>query len=460
MLNALAEGVLVLQKDAIAYCNRQLIQMLGYSDNLEGFWGKSLDQLVHPEDLEMVRENHIRRMAGETAPTNYRIRVVKADGEERIFSCRASLSDWHGEPATIGCVFDITEQVAREVAKTRSAEMFRNVFQMAPEVMLLINNNTGRIIDVNPAYLNIFGARRDAVIRKKATDLSIWSDQTVLDRLLEELKISTSITDMPVVLTTRGGIVRHFRLFAQTIEDPRTPLLLIAGRDVTEDMSREAELQRSRDTAELANRTKSEFLANMSHELRTPLNAILGFAEIIRNEIFGPVGVDKYKEYSGDIHNSGSHLLSIINDILDLSKVEAGKLEAHLAWINPAASMEMCLNVVAQRAHEAEIELHQDIDNDILLEADERLVRQICINLLTNAVKFTPPKGKVFLSLGLLMSGDLCLTVRDTGIGMTPAEIKIAKRPFGQVQTSSNRGHEGSGLGLPLVSAFFRETAC
>jgi len=454
LLEALPYGALIMAGDKVTYVNQQLRMMLGYDGSTSRHPNSSLGTFIHKDDLDTIRTYHQNRITHKNAPVEYRFRAYASNGDILLMNCKASRIDWHGEQATLALLSDVTEKVGVEGEKSHSEELFQKVFQMAPEVMLLINSVTSRIVDINPAYLNVFGARRENVVRKRAFNLDIWTDRAILDRFFEELKITSSITDMPIVLKTRGGIVRHFRLFTQAIESASEPMLLIVGRDVTEDVSREVELQRSRDTAELANRTKSEFLANMSHELRTPLNAILGFAEIIRNEIFGPVGVEKYREYSGDIYNSGTHLLSIINDILDLSKVEAGKLEAHLSWIDPALSLDMCVNVLEQRAKDAGVQIVRDIQNDVLLEADDRLVRQICINLLTNAVKFTEEGGKVYLGLEVLMSGDLCLTIQDTGIGMTPAEVKIAKRPFGQVRDPNHRATEGSGLGLPLVSAF------
>ncbi|UTW54878.1 PAS domain-containing sensor histidine kinase [Kordiimonas sp. SCSIO 12610] len=454
IFDALAEGVLVRQNNEIVFCNTQLLNMLRFDGSKNDFLSQPLASWVHEDDLDTLRTYHYSRTMGEDVPVNYTFRVMRADGEKRVFSCRASVGTWLGSKASIACLFDITDQLEAEREREYSQQIFHNVFRLTPEVMVIAEIASEKIIDINPAFLNIFGARRDDVVGKKATDLDIWADPTFYERFVKELKITSSITDMPVIMRTRGNIVRHFKFFAQTITSTKKPAMLIVGRDVTEDIAQAEELQKNRDIAELANRTKSEFLANMSHELRTPLNAILGFAEIIKDEILGPVGIDKYKEYAGDVYNSGTHLLSIINDILDLSKVEAGKLQAHLVWIDPLESMEICLNLVKQRAIESSVNLVENIDKDILLEADEKLVRQICLNLLTNAVKFTPAGGEVSLSLKKLDNGELCISVKDTGVGMTPAEIKVAKRPFGQIQSSISRDKDGVGLGLPLVSSF------
>lgn len=454
LLNALAEGVMVRAGDRFIFVNQTALDMFAYPGTMEEFLDEPVSGWVHPEDQALVQENYDKRIRGEDAEQNYELRLLRADGETRWVSCRANAIEWDGEPAVVACVYDITEQLEEKRAFERAENIFRNIFRLTPEVMLISGLTDGKIIDVNPAFLNVFGRRRDEVIGHTTQELDIWADPTFLGRFVEELKMTASMTDVPTTVKTRGNLIRHFRIFAQKIDLQGEPMLLLIGRDITEDLVQAQELQRSKDTAELANRAKSEFLANMSHELRTPLNAILGFAEILRDEMVGPIGNPRYKEYAQDIHESGTHLLSIINDILDLSKVEAGRLEAYLTWINPLESLEMCMTLVQQRAFEASLSLEHQFDRTVLIEADERLVKQIALNLLSNAIKFTEPGGKVTMKLEKTGNGGLCLSVTDTGIGMTAEEIKIAKRPFGQVDSSLSRRHEGSGLGLPLVSAF------
>jgi len=209
-------------------------------------------------------------------------------------------------------------------------------------------------------------------------------------------------------------------------------------------------LQVDKDTAEAANHAKSEFLANMSHELRTPLNAILGFSEVIKSQMFGPLS-GRYRSYAADIFNSGNHLLELINEILDLSKLEAGKLELHEEDVNLAAALEACMQLVEPHAQSTQIRLTAAFDDDIaLVRVDPRRFRQIVLNLLSNAVKFTRDGGQVCVST-FQKNGDLILTFADTGIGMAPEEIPKAMASFGQVDSKISRRHEGTGLGLPLT---------
>jgi signal transduction histidine kinase len=214
---------------------------------------------------------------------------------------------------------------------------------------------------------------------------------------------------------------------------------------------RTAELARARDEAELANRAKTVFLANMSHELRTPLNAIIGFSEVIRDQMMGPVGQERYSSYAGDIHDSGKHLLDLINELLDVAKAEAGKLDIRDEEIDLRQMIDSCLRLVGNRAAEAKVQLLSLVDDEVpRLRADARRVRQILLNLLSNAIKFTPQDGRVSIGVHCLDDGALALFVSDTGIGMNEQDIPVALAPFSQVDSSLSRRFDGTGLGLPL----------
>ncbi len=201
-----------------------------------------------------------------------------------------------------------------------------------------------------------------------------------------------------------------------------------------------------------ANKSKSEFLATMSHELRTPLNAIIGFSDIIRRELFGPLGNGKYTEYARDINESGSHLLSIINDILDLAKAESGKLELNEQEFDVTDTLEACIRMCRGRAEANKVELiFFGGQTEIRAVADERLLLQIVANLITNAIKFTPEGGTVRLYVSANAQKGILFKVTDTGIGIAPENIERVLRPFEQVETSYSRRHSGSGLGLPYA---------
>jgi two-component system cell cycle sensor histidine kinase PleC len=204
--------------------------------------------------------------------------------------------------------------------------------------------------------------------------------------------------------------------------------------------------------AETANVAKSRFLAQMSHELRTPLNAILGFSEVMKNEIFGPHSVKSYKDYSGDIHSSGVHLLNLINEILDLSRIEAGRYELNEEPVSLVNAAEECNHLLQLRASSRGITIHEMFETDMpRLWADERAVRQICLNLLSNAIKFTPQGGEIWMKVGWTASGGQYLSVKDTGPGIPEEEIPVVLASFGQGSNSIKSAEQGAGLGLPIV---------
>jgi len=222
--------------------------------------------------------------------------------------------------------------------------------------------------------------------------------------------------------------------------------------DITERKASEVKMAQAWAQAELANRAKGDFLANMSHELRTPLNAIIGFSEILSGEHLGPLKNARYLEYSNDIHSSGMHLLSIINDVLDMSKIEAGKLDIHEEEIAVGQLLAGSVRMVRERARKQQVAVVFDTHNpDQVIYADERAMKQCLLNLLSNAVKFSKVGGRVTVEAGIDAENRSILTITDEGIGMTEDELERALQPFGQAHSSTTRTYGGTGLGLPIT---------
>jgi len=270
-----------------------------------------------------------------------------------------------------------------------------------------------------------------------------------LNFLLRGNMHSTILAAMAITAQGYFAMLAH-RLFSTTL----ATLEARAEKDslIGELEQAKAKSDEARRHAEAANLAKSRFLAQMSHELRTPLNAILGFSEVMKSEVFGPHAVAAYKEYAGDIHSSGVHLLNVINEILDLSRIEAGRYELNEEPVAIAYIVEDCHHLLKLRAKNRGIIIHEVFEPDLpRLWADERAVRQICLNLLSNAIKFTPQGGEVWLKVGWTSSGGQYMSVKDNGPGIPEDEISVVLASFGQGTNAIKSAEQGTGLGLPIA---------
>ncbi len=386
-------------------------------------------------------------------------------------------------------ISDITESKRVDQALRVSEQRFRAVVNNSP-AKIHVKDAQGRYVLINTLAEKLFGVTdleargrtTHDIFPKDKADSFTDHDQAVIDtgRTIEEEedwlledRVHTYLTVKFPILDSAGGIagigaigtditerkhaeeriqeseralqarVAELEAAQRRLEDQEAHLISLAG-----------DLKIARDEAEAANRAKSEFLATMSHELRTPLNAIIGFSEIIGTEVLGPVGNTKYRDYAEDIHNSGQHLLDLINDILDLSKVESGMDELHEEEIEIPEVAHSVLRLVQQRAQKHGVNLELELPGTPLhLRADRRKLKQILVNLLANAIKFTETGGKVVLAVRCQGGQGYEFQVSDTGIGIAPEDIPKALSQFGQVDSTLGRQHEGTGLGLPLTKA-------
>jgi signal transduction histidine kinase len=325
---------------------------------------------------------------------------------------------------------NIRGMMEHEIAARRSAQArLNNAIESSSEGFILIDEE-GQILLTNSQIASFFP--------ELVNDLDVGAGLPVA--------IESALAQPTAEMGLSDG--RWLRLGRSDTADGG---FIIICSDISAMKERETVLHAAKEQAEQASRSKSEFLANMSHELRTPLNAIIGFSEIFMREIMGPLPT-RYQDYGADIFNAGHHLLSMINDLLDLSKIEVGQLELFEETIEISKVFNSCLPIIGERARQKNITVATEIAPNLpLLHVDERRLKQIMLNLLSNAVKFTPDFGHVVAAARISTTGGIAISLSDTGIGMRPEDVPIAFEPFRQIDGALNRRYEGTGLGLPLV---------
>ncbi|CUW39199.1 putative Signal transduction histidine kinase [Magnetospirillum sp. XM-1] len=344
---------------------------------------------------------------------------------------------------------DITARARAEESLREAATMARAMLD-APGLLVLLIRLDGVIVDLNEEAARGLGVGKDDMIG--ANIFSTMPPQ-VAERRFAHAQQAVFEGRAVYFEDERDGRWFETTMTPYPTDQDGTPRVMVIAHDVTHRHQAEQRLREATALAQAANRTKTDFLAAMSHELRTPLNAILGFSEIIAREMFGPVG-ERYRVYGQDINSAGQHLLAMINDILDISRIEIGAFTLCIEPVDPHELADSSLRLVSTRAEAGGIRLAEELPDSLpQLLIDSRRSKQILINLLGNAVKFTPPGGSVTLRGERLGSGGIAFHVADTGIGMSEADIAVALSPFGQVDTGLDRRFEGAGLGLPLAKS-------
>jgi PAS domain S-box-containing protein len=365
------------------------------------------------------------------------------------------LHDADGRKVARAAIF--TPVTERDSAKTKlvaAIERLEDITRLVSDWIWETNRNLV-LTFVSPRVNEAIGYHQIELTGRRLSDL-LAEPSDVVDTLATN-EGRRPFRDVEVKISDRDGKVRHVLLSGLPTYCPTTGSFLGfrgTAHDVSELKWREKALLRAKEDAELANRTKSEFLASMSHELRTPLNAIIGFSDIMGAEMLGSLGNEQYKGYTKDISDSARHLLALINDILDAAKIEAGQMSLAEEIVEPRKLIESVRRLVAPRAERANLSLEVRIaDGAPALRADETKLKQILINLISNAVKFTPEGGRIELVAEAAENGEFVFLVSDTGIGIEPEDIPRAMAPFGQVDTRLSRKFEGTGLGLPLAKS-------
>ncbi|MCB1507283.1 MAG: PAS domain S-box protein, partial [Hyphomicrobiaceae bacterium] len=422
-------------------------------------------ELTHLHDLGALKSFGIERLFEDGLPTSAGpVTLARSDGERIPVAARLQTVPWDGGTAALLSLRELEaprEETAGLDITTRSLAAriseLEALLSLATDGVVTLERD-GTIRAVNPAVEGLFGFSASDLAGRHYGILFAETDRiAALDHL-------SGVIDGTASASVHEG--REFK--GRAANGSEVPLLIAIGRlDLDKDdlhaavlrnMSRfksvEAELIEARRTAELASAQKSNFLARVSHEIRTPLNAVIGFSEVMMSERFGPIGSQRYRDYVADIHTTGEYIMSLVNDLLDLSKIEAGKLDLNFTEIDLNDIVQQCLAIMQPQAGQSRVIIRTSLPTSVpKVVADARSMRQILLNLLSNAIKFTPEGGQVIVSTIFEPTGEVALRVRDNGRGMTESEMQLALEPFRQVATSQREGMTGTGLGLPLTKA-------
>lgn len=378
-------------------------------------------------------------------------------GEVRDFLISAEKIDIGGAGHMLISGHDITERKRAERELRDSEARLSGILRISPEA-IIVTDGAQRITLFNEGAERIFGYAAAEVTGKSIEMLIPPEARKGHGEHVRKFKESPDTSRFmsarqEIGALAKGDVVFPAEASISKLELQGETVFTVLLHDITERKKARQLLLAAKDEAESANRAKSEFLANMSHELRTPLNAILGFSEIIRSQVLGPVGIAKYVEYADDVHRSGEHLLEIISDILDVARIDAGQISLEEDIVTVEELIESSVMLIRERAEAGELDLALELPPDMpSIMCDRRKIKQIVINLLSNAVKFTERGGRV--SVGARIddgSGEAVIEVRDSGVGMAVEDIPRVMEPFTQIASPMTRQHEGTGLGLPLV---------
>lgn len=449
------------QKDGvILYMNRIALDFAGIKDlsEIPGFRG--VDFFSDTTERDSIQS---RRATGsyieEKDYKNLEFQLKRSDGASVWVFYSAEKMVYEGHPAIIGTFTDITKRREAEAELRKSEEKFRVLADHAHDMISIYSPNS-TCLYVSPSVERLFGYRPDEFIGQPVSKFMHPEDiETIISINSRTIERDEK---HPVYLARMRHKNGHWEWVeaSNTIErDQDTGKITqvsSVSRLVTERVRNEQELREARERAEAADRAKSDFLAHMSHEIRTPLNAVIGFSEVMRDQLFGPLGSPRYEEYINDIYESGTHLLALINDVLDMSKVESGKFELQEDRHPLQSIIDGAFRFLHDRAEGKLISLQSRLHDAPDLWCDKRVLTQVMLNLVGNAIKFTPERGRITVESQLNGDGCLELTVTDTGIGIAPEDLPIVLKAFGQAranaQTSSSE--PGTGLGLSLSKSF------
>lgn len=456
------------------YWSAAMFDMLGLRQPSKRLSPAEIKSLAHPDDAQAIDEI-IGAASRPSRSYDTAFRLRHADGSWVWVNAKGQV--WGGGRMAgerlVGITIDITEQKLAEAREREATDRLVDAIESIGEAFALWDHDN-RLVTANSKFVEFLnlpqggiasGAALDEVMaeagigadwpRAGGLEECVWEIRLPSGRWLQISERPTQSgghvnvgTDITAIKGQESALTQNKSALEKTVRDLEASRLKLQhqARQLV-DLAEKYAAEKTR--AEAANRSKSEFLANMSHELRTPLNAIIGFSEMMETGLFGPLGSPKYTEYAHDIHSSGQHLLELINDILDMSKIEAGRMTLEKQPTDLSTVIEESLRLVSGRAEIASVKVVNEVGALPKVEADKRAIKQVMLNLLSNAIKFTPAGGTISVKGGA-DGAVVRLAVEDTGIGIPAHALPKIGRPFEQVESQHSKKHKGTGLGLAL----------
>ncbi len=447
-------------KGTIIFLNQKWLHITGFTT--EQSVGRNIFSMIHQQDQE--EQKRVFQAIIDGQKTNYRsfTRLRASDGSFRAVEMSISMlrRDRNDNMRVVGMFTDIEERRRAERALSEAERKYRTIVENASGGIYQITPE-GQYLSANPAMARILGYKNTTEILQdiKNANTQIYINPKERTQMIKTLNKEGFLQNFETQIRKKDGNICWINENARSVKDDEDQILYYEGsiedisqRKRTEDALKEAKLK-----SDLDNRSKSEFLTNMSHELRTPLNSIIGFSEIIKDEVFGEVGQSAYKDYANDIYESGKHLLKIISDILDVSKIDAGERDLIESVVDINKVVSRCFKILEGKRDFEKLSVLSKLDDaSPSVYGEELAVKQMLMSLISNAIKFTPEDGRVIIEGKRDSDGQYLISVSDTGIGMHERDIEKAISPFGQIESGHDRNNSGTGLGLTLVNSLIR----
>lgn len=444
----------------ILFLNETWKKVTGFA--IENSLSRTLFDMLYPQDQAEQQKNFEQLVKGHKQSYRAFTRLRTSDGTFRAVEMAVSMmrQDGNKNLRIVGTFTDVEERRRAERALSEAEKKYRTIVENAAGGIYQTTPD-GQFLSANRSMARILGYEAPEEILRDVRNANthIYVDAEGRSKFLNELAKTQETRNMEARVYCKNEEIIWVNENVRSVFDEEGNLLYFEGsmEDITKRKEAEIALREAKVESDLSSRAKSEFLANMSHELRTPLNAIIGFSEIIKNEAFGPVGRKEYWEYARDIYTSGKKLLNVINEILDVSRIEAGERQINEGIVDLNKTVKIALELMGPKIQEGGMVVNNLIGPDApKVIGETHAIKQMLLNLLSNAVKFTPNGGRISVDTDMDSSGNLRVSITDTGVGLNENEIKKALSPFGQVNTEMSRNDSGTGLGLTLVNALIR----